>query len=736
MASGMTQVPFQEIVAHEAHTQEQHPGSIKDGGSHLDPNWAATTEGGKDKNVALAEALARDRSVKEQKILAQRKLVHFQEEEVNIFEANVKEARQLYDSQLAEQRLAEMRQRIAAEDLIRDEGRKIQLVQLVNKMAILKTRTTQMDEAREREIAFRDKVKLRREMHTVRVKKMEERQRREREELLTTQQRVARNFRMMQAIQMRSLDEVTKRRVLREFHVQAQQLSMKQQKEAEQLREIQLLKIRHASEVVQLELSNLTEIEELHAEQRLKEMELEESNSLHLQGEEEKLSEQQAKLKALQLKEEQKTWKSHLKSAQKRQGKQLDRQQRHSAKLREKAVLAETAALIGGESILAAAGSDIDASESYADSSSFAGTSTASGSDYGDDAASDADDTAAGTDAAAPGGAGEGAADGRRKRRVKNDAEAELVEALTKGQDRLTNLFQHQKKMVEELRIYHKEVRSQKAREHKRKMGELIKDHEDEHRNVKTEQAQEMEELLETIANQDLVSAQQSSFDKQMDTVVSNQLLGNMLPKEIAEELKQGRNPEPASFDSVTLFFTDIQGFKDLANRSQPRQIVALLNRMYIAFDEVIARHPDLYKVETVMDSFMVCSGLGGKTHKTEDERRHDAAAAAECALQLFEECSSINMSDQNASEFNLRLGMHCGPVLGGVIGTKMPHYCLFGDTVNTASRMCSTSEKLKIQISENLKDLLHDKFVIEERGVIAVKGKGEMKTFWLLGRK
>ncbi|KAI8822703.1 adenylate and guanylate cyclase catalytic domain-containing protein [Fimicolochytrium jonesii] len=680
------------------------------------------------RNKFLSEAVLRDRNVKEQKLLAQRRLVHFQEEETNIFEANLKEARQLYESQLVEQRLVEWRQRSSADDMLKDEERKSDLVKLVVKMGALKIKLNLQDEARGREIAFREKVKLKRDAHSLRVKKMEERQKKEREELLTTQGRIARNAKLVQALEVRGMDEMQKRKYLREYEIQSQQLAMKQQKEAEQLREIQLLKIRHISEVVQMEMENMTEIEDLHADQRLREQELEAENRTLLQAEEDKLDRQQAKLKALQLKEEQKIQRNVLKQTQRKQSKLLDRQQRSGVKMREKLMMSENAGLLSG-SDNGGDGSDIDPSETV-DTSSYGGTSVASRSDYGGEENEEVDPaTRATTESNAATDA-----ELRRKRTATNDAEKELQEALAKGRERVRQMFLHQKKMVDELKTYHKEVRDQKAREHKRKMAELNKDQEDELRQVKTEQAQEMEELLETIGHQDLIAAQQSSFDKQMDTLVSNQLLGNMLPKHVAEELKAGRTPEPASFENVALFFTDIYGFKELATKSSPRQIVALLNRMYIAFDEVIGKYPDLYKVETVMDSFMVCSGLSGNTKKSREDCIHDAEVAVNCALELLAAVQHIDMSDQLVDKVNLRIGIQCGPVLAGVIGTKMPHYCLFGDTVNVASRMCSTNEPLKLQVSAAMAGYLEGKYQIEDRGTIHVKGKGEMKTFWVSG--
>ncbi|KAJ3055396.1 hypothetical protein HK097_010672 [Rhizophlyctis rosea] len=683
-------------------------------------------------NRALSESVGRDRMIKEQKMLAQRKLVHFQEEEANIFEANLKEARQLYESQLVEGRLTEWRQKIQAEDLLKDETRKADLVNLVNKMSELKIQLTLQDEARDREVAFRAKMKLRREAFQARVKKLEERQKKEREELVITQERIAKNLKMIQALEIRGMDESRRRKALREFEIQSQQLAMRQQKEAEQLREMQLLKIRHMSEAAQLEFQSMTELEEVTTEQKEREGEMSAEHRALVRGEEDKLERQQAKLKALQITEEQKIQRNHLKQQQRKQGKILDRQQRHSAKIRERAAMAENSAIVGQEVALSSAGSETDGSESL-DASSYAASS-----DYGGDGQEREEvDQMMDMETRAAMEKNQAAdAENRRKRQAANDAVGELEDSLKKGRERIVALATHHRKLVEDLRSFHKDARNQRAREHKRKAAELMKDHEDEIRAVKTEQAQEMEELIATLGNQELIAAQQSSFDKQMDTVVSNQLLGNMLPKFVAEELKAGKTPEPSSFDNVCLFFTDIAGFKELAVRSTPRQIVALLNRMYVAFDNVIAHYEDLYKVETVGDSFMVCAGVMGDSGKTDEDHIRDASSAIECALELMEAAAEIDMSDQIIDKLNLRVGIQCGPVLAGVIGTKMPHFCLFGDTVNTASRMCSTSEALKIQVSSTVYETLKDAYAFEERGAISVKGKGQMTTYWLKGRK
>ncbi|KAJ3247217.1 hypothetical protein HK104_007818, partial [Borealophlyctis nickersoniae] len=336
-------------------------------------------------------------------------------------------------------------------------------------------------------------MKLRRDAFQSRVKKLEERQKVDREELVKTQERVAKNLKLIQALAVRGMDESRRRKALREFEIQSQQLAMRQQKEAEQLREMQLLKIRHMSEQFQLDVTIMTEMEELSSDQRERELEVAAEHRMLLHAERDKLDRQQSKLRALQVKEEQKIQRNHLKQSQRRQGKLLERQQRHGAKLRERAVLAETAAILGGEVNLGSGGSETDeGSESYTDSTSHAGTSEFEGTDIGADQDPEAVDMDEETRAKTEGNAAADA-DARRKRRAANDAALELQESLAKGEERVVQMTHHHKKLLEDLKSFHKDASHQRAREMKRKVAELMKDHEDEVMQVKTEQAQEME---------------------------------------------------------------------------------------------------------------------------------------------------------------------------------------------------------------------------------------------------
>ncbi|PKK16584.1 hypothetical protein A306_00000192 [Columba livia] len=237
-------------------------------------------------------------------------------------------------------------------------------------------------------------------------------------------------------------------------------------------------------------------------------------------------------------------------------------------------------------------------------------------------------------------------------------------------------------------------------------------------------------------------------------------LLYQILPHSVAEQLKRGETVRAEAFDSVTIYFSDIVGFTALSAESTPMQVVTLLNDLYTCFDAIIDNF-DVYKVETIGDAYMVVSGLpvrNGKLHAREIVRM---------ALALLEAVKTFKIRHRPNDQLHLRIGIHtgelscqpapriggcspthlaaapgisllAGPVCAGVVGLKMPRYCLFGDTVNTASRMESNGQALKIHVSSTTKEVLDEFgcFELELRGDVEMKGKGKMRTYWLLGER
>uniref|UniRef100_A0A0K0FCD2 Guanylate cyclase n=1 Tax=Strongyloides venezuelensis TaxID=75913 RepID=A0A0K0FCD2_STRVS len=208
-------------------------------------------------------------------------------------------------------------------------------------------------------------------------------------------------------------------------------------------------------------------------------------------------------------------------------------------------------------------------------------------------------------------------------------------------------------------------------------------------------------------------------------------LLSRLLPKAIAEKLKSGQQIQPEHFDLVTIFFSDVVSFTVLAGKCTALQVINLMNGLYTIFDSVIDEH-DVYKVETIGDAYLCVSGLperNGHMHVKE---------VALMSLELLQKIPSFRVNHLPNERIKIRIGMHTGSCVAGVVGLTMPRYCLFGDTVNTASRMESNGKPSHIHMSADANKLLTEKvggFVTESRGEVVIKGKGVMETFWLLGK-
>ncbi|XP_069739388.1 retinal guanylyl cyclase 2 isoform X3 [Phaenicophaeus curvirostris] len=212
----------------------------------------------------------------------------------------------------------------------------------------------------------------------------------------------------------------------------------------------------------------------------------------------------------------------------------------------------------------------------------------------------------------------------------------------------------------------------------------------------------------------------------------TEKLLSQMLPPSVAEALKTGGTVEPEYFDQVTIYFSDIVGFTTISALSEPIEVVDLLNDLYTLFDAVLGNH-DVYKVETIGDAYMVASGLPKR-----NGNKH-AAEIANMSLDILSSVGTFKMRHMPEIPLKIRIGLHTGPCVAGVVGLTMPRYCLFGDTVNTASRMESTGLPYRIHVSQSTVDILrslNEGYDIISRGKTELKGKGVEDTYWLVGKK
>jgi class 3 adenylate cyclase len=205
----------------------------------------------------------------------------------------------------------------------------------------------------------------------------------------------------------------------------------------------------------------------------------------------------------------------------------------------------------------------------------------------------------------------------------------------------------------------------------------------------------------------------------------SEGLLLNVLPAPIADRLKRGEEPIADRFPEVTVLFADLVEFTASSDRSSPERVVQVLADLFTAFDRLAARH-GLEKIKTVGDAYMVAGGLPVP-------RPDHAQAVAEMALAVREEAGRHR--DPAGRPLQVRIGIDTGPVVAGVIGTAKFSYDLWGDTVNTASRMQSTGAPGCIQVTDRAYRRLRDRYRFERRGPVQVKGKGELVTWFLVGR-
>lgn len=206
----------------------------------------------------------------------------------------------------------------------------------------------------------------------------------------------------------------------------------------------------------------------------------------------------------------------------------------------------------------------------------------------------------------------------------------------------------------------------------------------------------------------------------------ADSLLLNILPHSIAERLKESERNVVDSFPEATILFCDLVGFTPLAAQTTPGELVDFLNAIFSEMDQLVEKY-GLEKIKTIGDAYMVAGGVP-------DPRTDHASAVADFALELVERLPQ--MADRLDLPVKLRIGIHSGPVVAGVIGEKKFAYDLWGDTVNTASRMESTGSENKIHLSQVTCDLLGEAYEFEKRGNVAIKGKDEMETCFLLNKK
>ena len=229
---------------------------------------------------------------------------------------------------------------------------------------------------------------------------------------------------------------------------------------------------------------------------------------------------------------------------------------------------------------------------------------------------------------------------------------------------------------------------------------------------------------LEEFQDSNSTLASRLLVELEAERAKSEQLLLNVLPQRIVDRLAAGETLIADRHEAVTVLFADVVGFTERSARLEPAVLIEQMNGLFSGFDAICER-TGVEKIKTVGDAYLVIGGLGG-------EIDHEAAIA-ETALRMIEQ---VEAGSGSGDDWRIRIGLHGGPVVAGVIGTTKFAYDVWGDSVNVAARLEGASEPNRIHVSATLAARLEDGFRFTPRGSVELKGKGPVETCFLLGRR
>ena len=246
--------------------------------------------------------------------------------------------------------------------------------------------------------------------------------------------------------------------------------------------------------------------------------------------------------------------------------------------------------------------------------------------------------------------------------------------------------------------------------------------------------------LIEVLASQMAISIENAIFYSELEHKVeertnelyiekkkSDDLLLNILPEVVAQELKQTGRTTPRSYEVATVMFTDFENFTLKSERLSPEDLVSIIDSCFKKFDEIISRH-NIEKIKTIGDAYLCVSGLP-------DTKDHNAVNVINAAMEIVDVIKEQQLSSDSGF-FDIRIGIHTGPLVAGVVGHKKFAYDIWGDTVNTAARMEQNSEANRINISNSTYELVKDKFHCTFRGKQPAKNKGLIEMYFVDGKK
>ncbi|KAJ3118820.1 Nitrogen permease regulator 2 [Physocladia obscura] len=535
-------------------------------------------------------------------------------------------------------------------------------------------------------------------------------------ELKLSQQRVAETLKQIHTIEMKGMKESEVIRKKKEFQFQEQQSNIRQQKEAEFLREIQFLKSRQLAAINDFEITCSEELEEITSQQKAEEFEVTMKQNLLEAELTSALEKEKTQFMTRQLLARQVEQNTTFLRNQKKQAKLLAKAQRNSRKARVKAsillpmLLFENPVIDGSQDT---GGAEFEASESGSEADSQADSEAAGEVQAGSVVSLTEDEIIQ----AQQRSEAEKNKALNKNTQVMTESEKEFESLLDSGTSRRTDLLKHHKRVIQELRQNHRAVLKHKMKEHRRKMQDLLKDHEDEMEQLKVEQMQLLKELMDMQAQSvgEEISAEQT-------------LISAHIPVHVLESLHE--NPDvlfAESFKTISILHTDISGFSSLLKELGPADIFALSNKIQTRFDHIISKYNNLYTIASSDRSYIIAAGLG---HETAEENWEEITKSA---IQLLR-CAQELISAASNEKIKLKVGVHSGAVKAGLIGGRQTKYAVFGDTVEFSAYICRKAEPGAIHVSAHTISCLgnDDNFEFFEAVTVELKGKERLKTYSL----
>jgi len=240
------------------------------------------------------------------------------------------------------------------------------------------------------------------------------------------------------------------------------------------------------------------------------------------------------------------------------------------------------------------------------------------------------------------------------------------------------------------------------------------------------QQEREKQKILENQKEKLEVLVKERTKELAQEKEKTEDLLLNILPLKVVNDLKKNGKSNPESFENVTVYFSDIVGFTNLSTTLEPSVLINELNDMFTAFDDIMTSH-NCERIKTIGDAYMAVCGLP----RPDDQHAGNIINAAMDIREYLEK-----RNEKASIKWKIRIGIHSGKVVGGVVGVRKYIYDVFGDTINTTSRMESNSEPMQINVSETTYNLVRDQFDFSPRKITEIKGKGEMRMFFLQRKK